>query len=117
MQIQRLALIAALFAFGCGEKSDEDNDDRGLDELVEACQGLREAYTTLEDKCGSLDINLGDCQEQIDWTEQQGCVDEAKTAIECSESIGFASLDCNKVDSALKTCEAEGNAWAECVGF
>ena len=117
MQIQKITLIAALFAIGCGEKSDEDKDDKGLDSLVEACQDLREAYTTLEEQCGALNITLGDCQDLVDWTEAQGCVDEAQTAIECSESIGFASLYCNDIASALETCQTESNAWVECVGF
>ena len=117
MQIQKITLIASLFTFGCGEKSDEDKDDKGLDDLVEACQDLRVAYTTLEEQCGALDITLGDCQDLIDWTDAQGCVDEAKTAIECSESIGFESLYCNDVLSALETCQTESNAWIACVGF
>ena len=113
MQIKNLALIASLFALGCGDKS----DDERLDALVEGCESLNEAWNELADSCDGLDRTYIDCEEQRDLTEEHGCLDEAEAAMECLEGIGYETLPCDESSlRALENCTADGEAFNECTG-
>ena len=131
MQIHKITLIASLFAFGCGEKSDEDNDDswsdggsadswsdaERLDALVEGCESLKEAWNELADSCDGFDRSYIDCEEQVDLTEEHGCLDEAEAALECLEGIGYDTLPCEESSlDALATCQADSAAFNACIG-
>jgi len=110
VQIKNLALIASLFAIGCGDK------DR-LDALMEECEAINVAYNEIADSCDTLTRTDIDCQERRDLTEEHGCLDEAEAALECLEGIGYDTLPCEESSlDALATCQADGDAWTECVG-
>ena len=113
MQIKNLALIASLFALGCGDKS----DDERLDALVEGCESLNEAWNELADSCDGLDRTYIDCEEQVDLTEEHGCLDEAEASMECLEGIGYGTLSCDESSlDALASCYADSAAFNACIG-
>ena len=113
MPIKTLALIASLFALGCGEKSDEER----LDGLVAGCQSINDAYNNLAATCDALEPSYIDCEEERDKTEEHGCSDEAEASMACMEGIGYASLECNDEGlEAVTTCYDEGMAYNSCVG-
>ena len=132
MQIQRLALIASLCAFGCGEKSDEDNDDswsdggsadswwdaERLDALLDGCKSVNEAWNELADSCDSFGRTYIDCEEQVDLAEERGCLDEAEASMECIEVIiDYETLKCDESTlAALASCTAESEAYNACIG-
>ena len=114
MQIKNLALIASLFALGCG-KSDEER----LDDLVEGCESVKTAYNSLADspECDFLDRWDFDCEEQKDLIEENGCLDEAEASLECLEGIDYEKLYCDEAAlEALATCADEGEAVNACIG-
>ena len=112
MNTQNLLLVASLFAFGCGEKSDEER----LDDLGAACTEMNDGYNILAANCGFPAMDFA-CDERISQTEENGCIDQAEDALACSERIGYSDLECDEADAALILCEDEGTAWAKCVGM
>jgi hypothetical protein len=113
VQTRNLVLIASLFAFGCGEKS----DDERLDDLVAGCESINQAYNTLAANCDGLEQETFDCQEMRDETEDNGCIEEAEASLGCMEDIGFASLECDEESlGMILTCADEGTAYTDCIG-
>jgi hypothetical protein len=113
VQTRNLVLVASLFAFGCGEKS----DDERLDDLVAGCESLNQAYNSLAATCEGLDPTAIDCEEIRNKTEENGCIDEAEASLGCMEDIGFESLECEDESLAmLATCSDEGLAFNDCIG-
>jgi hypothetical protein len=113
MPIKKLALIASFFALGCGEKSDEER----LDDIVEACESLNQAFNELAATCDGLQPSIVDCEEERIKTEENGCIDEAEASIECLEGIGYDSLECNEESLVeLASCAEIGMAYNECIG-
>ncbi len=116
MRIQNLVLLTSLVAIGCGEKSDEESDESRLEELAEACHGLNDSYMYYAAECSFPAIDF-ECDDKIDRTREEDCIDEAEAALECSERIGYTDLECDEGDAALTLCAAEGLAWNACVGL
>jgi hypothetical protein len=107
MSIHRFILFASLFAIGCG-KSDEER----MDDLIAGCESLLESYRQLADECGLGDFII-DCQDL-----DSDCLDEAEASLECSQRIGYESLECNDdLEGALDACADEFTAYSACAGF
>jgi len=111
VQIRNLVLVTSLFAFACGK-----SDDKRLDELGEACKELNDSYLYYAAEC-SYDAIDFECDEKMELTEDEGCIEEAEAALECSERIGYTDLECDEGEAALILCADEGQAWNDCVGL
>tara|TARA_B100000530_G_scaffold189533_1_gene120220 strand:+ start:103 stop:447 length:345 start_codon:yes stop_codon:yes gene_type:complete len=114
MQIKALFLLAPLFAFGCGEKSDEER----LDDLVERCHSFMSDYNRVVSECGlTNDLNV-DCDEGRELIKDNECIDQTEAALDCADSQDYASLQCDDdIDAALQACAEPAFAWIECMGL
>ena len=111
MRIQNLVLVTSLFAIACGK-----SDDNRLEELGEACKELNDSYLYYAAEC-SYDAYDFECDEKMELTEEEGCIEEAEAALECSERIGYTDLECDEGEAALILCADEGQDWNDCVGL
>ena len=115
MQIKALFLLAPLFAFGCGEKSDEER----LDDIVERCHSFMSDYDKVTSECGFQNPINVDCDEGRKLIKENDCIDQTEAALDCADSEDYASLheQCDKVDAALEACAEPAQAWIECMGL
>lgn len=111
MRIQNLVLVTSLFVLACGK-----SDDKRLEELGEACKELNDSYLYYAAEC-SYDAVDFECDEKIELTGEEGCIEEAEAALECSERIGYTDLECDEGEAALILCADEGQDWNDCVGL
>ena len=111
MQIRNLVLVTSLFAVACGK-----SDEKRLEELGEACKELNDSYLYYAAEC-SYDAVDFECDEKIELTEEEGCLEEAEAALECSERIGYTDLEWDEGEAALILCADEGQDWNDCVGL
>jgi len=114
MQIQNLVLFAALFAIGCGEKT----DDERLDALQEACESIQVAAGEFTLQCGFDSVDF-ECESRRNLTEKHGCIDEAEALLGCIEGVGYDSLECDdeRAGAGSACLDNEGVTWNSCVGI